>query len=104
MRSQLETIHNDDTNNCFICNIPREKFERFGIDFTRHNTIEHNKNIYIWLKLHLTEKPKEDFTWHETYVWSLINSKKISYIPIGQSVAFNKKEKEQEDTSNELIL
>ena len=53
MRGQQEEISQDDMNNCFICNIEREKFERVGIDFNKHRNQDHPMNQYIWLKYYL---------------------------------------------------
>ena len=47
MRAQQEAIKEDNDNKCFICNIEREKFERYGIDFNEHRNVQHPMNQYI---------------------------------------------------------
>jgi len=41
-REQKEAIKDDNQNNCFICNIEREEFERAGKSFEFHVKNEHD--------------------------------------------------------------
>ena len=83
-RTKKAELDEDTHNACFICNIDREEFEHFKIDFTGHIKLYHNMWHYVWFMMHLEETAREEYTGHEEYIWDLYQDKNIVFFPIKQ--------------------
>jgi hypothetical protein len=53
MRSERNEISDDQTNNCFICSLPREVFERHRVQFSDHVDKHHNPWFYLYYRMYL---------------------------------------------------
>ena len=83
-RSKKAELDDDTQNTCFICNIDREEFDHFKIDFKRHIAHYHNMWHYVWFMMHLEETPREEYTGYEEFIWDLYQEKNSSFFPIKQ--------------------
>jgi len=70
LRSEDETRKYDDRNSCLICSLKREDFERVGESYNDHILYEHKPDSYIWVKLYLTRKRKDELNGIESYLWN----------------------------------
>ena len=51
LRSSKADIEKDESNNCFVCSLKRDQFERKSIKFAEHIETEHNRWNYIYYKV-----------------------------------------------------
>ena len=85
-RAKRDEMADDNNNFCFICNFERDEFERNQIDYEDHIKHYHYMWHYIWLIMHLEDKPREDYTGAEEYIWQLYSKKNIMFFPIKQVI------------------
>ena len=85
-RAAREALEEDTNNFCFICNIERDEFERYEIDFGEHILHYHNMFHYVWFIMYLKATSTYDFTGNETYIWELYQQRSIAFFPIKQVI------------------
>ena len=77
----------DMANVCLICANNRSVFDRLGRGWAHHTTKEHQPRAYLLFYVHLCEKPKNDFTGAEMYVWNQLQDKNISWFPLHKALS-----------------
>ena len=55
-------------NRCFICNIDRYTFDRYGGGFEKHIESDHSLWNYLYYIVHLQTKDPTDYSGVESYV------------------------------------
>ena len=81
------------TSRCFVCGIERSVFERGANGFDDHIRRDHSSFAYLFLLLYLMEKPAEEHSGLETYVWRKLCEDDPSFFPRG-SLCLERKKRE----------
>eukprot|EP00051_Salpingoeca_urceolata_P021920 m.350531 g.350531 ORF g.350531 m.350531 type:complete len:2826 (+) comp19889_c0_seq3:203-8680(+) len=70
-------------NQCFICSLPSDDFDRANppTGFLEHISREHHMWDYVCFILYLKDKDKTDLSAHEEYVWGKWQEKNTSWYP-----------------------
>ena len=79
-------------NNCFICNINRDKFNSLSIDFDQHQKVDHQYLNYIFYMVKITKISEHDLNSLEFEVLNEMRNNNISFFPVKASIAINDKE------------
>lgn len=103
MRENNDFIQNDTKNRCFVCNMPRELFERHHINFMTHVKRDHNMWKYTYYIMYLKEKKQTKYTGIEAYIISLVDSSKISYFPMNRAIQMVDTEEDQLELLTEKV-
>jgi len=82
MRAEGDAVREAMENLCFVCSIPRDRFETAGESLEEHRSNEHNGEHYIFLRVFLSEKDPNNFTGQEQYVQHCIANKNIRFFPL----------------------
>lgn len=85
-------------NCCFICNINKQEFDRFGDGFEKHIDKDHNLWYYVFYLMHLKSKDQTEYLGIESYVWEKFTQDDISFFPMHRALVLEKhKESKQVD-------
>ena len=87
LRAKKVERENDIANVCLICANERSVFDRLGNGWGMHTTEEHQPRAYLLFYVHLREKPKNDYTGAEAYVWDQLERKNISWFPLHKALS-----------------
>mmetsp|Transcript_29848 Transcript_29848/g.38559 ORF Transcript_29848/g.38559 Transcript_29848/m.38559 type:complete len:281 (-) Transcript_29848:163-1005(-) len=99
MRQAKNEISDKTRNICFICNHPREVFERHRLKFSDHLKKDHNMWNYIFYKMYLERKGQTELTGTEAYLKDQMKIQSISYFPIKQALCLTNVEKKTDEMS-----
>ena len=89
-------------NNCFICDLDRELFDRQGKGFGFHLQWEHNTWNYLYFIVHLKKKNNSDFTGIEQYVYDKISKDDLSWFPQHKAITIEEEEEEEEEAIEDI--
>ena len=88
MRDASNRMEENIQNECFICGISASKFDQGdGLGFAHHVTHAHNKWMYLALWVHILQKPSEDHTGQEAYIFKKLKAGDLSFFPSGRALA-----------------
>jgi hypothetical protein len=100
-------------NTCFVCGFTRESYNDLP-NFSRppfnwHQSEEHPFWAYVHYYVYLKRKNKVNLTGVESYVWALIQTDNLGWIPVRNSAVIQealaeKREEEDEEAAEDLIL
>jgi hypothetical protein len=96
MRAERNEISDDQNNNCFICSLPREVFERHRVQFSDHVENHHNPWFYLYYKMYLEQKDDTELTGVERTLKDQMARQLISYFPVGRALAIPVDDEEEE--------
>ena len=82
LKDSMSEKLDDIDNNCFVCGIDRQTFERCNVDFDVHCRLNHYKWNYIFFIAYLRTKKATDLTGTESFVNESIENKSIEFFPI----------------------
>ena len=68
LRDQMQGVEDELENNCFICGIAKDYFDKDPHGFDTHVQKEHNLANYLFFIQYLIEKDANDYTGQETLV------------------------------------
>ena len=92
LRETTETLADDKSNKCYMCNKSREKMEKTGERFDVHINEHHHLWNYIFYIIALEKKDQTDYTGLEYYIsqkYNLPNEQMdVSWIPDGEESQF----------------
>ena len=75
---------------CFVCGVDRSVFEREGGGFETHIRSEHWNWSYLFLWLYLIEKPADEHTGLEHYVWRRLCEDDPRFFPVGSAICLER--------------
>jgi len=84
LRDQQESATEKLESSCFICDIPKETFDRMPRGFENHTTKEHNFANYLFFLQHLVNKDETEYTGQETYVREKYDNRDWEFFPVGE--------------------
>ena len=79
----MQSVEDDLGNNCFICGIGKDYFDKVPHGFETHVEKEHNLAHYLFFLQYLIEKDENDYTGQETLVWDMYQSRTWDFFPQG---------------------
>jgi len=100
LRDEKNKIEEDIMNNCFICSIGSDVFQRRSTGFTHHTRHEHNPWYYFYFFVYLKYKQHDEYTYLEEYVAEKKRRGEIEYFPLGKAIcleSFPKSKKSKSD-------
>lgn len=62
LREKNQTLNDDKTNKCYVCNMPRDMMQKKGEKFTPHTRKKHFLWNYVFYIIALQRKNKNDYT------------------------------------------
>eukprot|EP00966_Prymnesium_polylepis_P129215 2988502-Prymnesium_polylepis.1 len=65
MRAEGDAVREARENLCFVCSIPRDRFETAGESLEDHRGSKHKPEHYIFLRIFLAEKDPNEYTGQE---------------------------------------
>ena len=78
-------------NSCFACGFTRSAYDEVpnfrGATFDRHKRDEHDFWTYVHYYVYLKRKEKTEFSGAEAYVWHMISTHDLGWIPVRSSSA-----------------
>ena len=80
LRDQMDGVQEELENNCFICGIGKDYFDKDPHGFETHVEKEHNLAHYLFFLQYLIEKDENDYTGQETLVWDMYQSRLITIV------------------------
>ena len=83
LRDQMDGVQEELENNCFICGIGKDYFDKVPHGFETHVEKEHNLAHYLFFLQYLIEKDENDYTGQETLVWDMYQSRTWDFFPQG---------------------
>ena len=75
LRDQMQGVEDELENNCFICGIGKDYFDKVPHGFDIHVEKEHNLANYLFFVQYLIEKDENDYTGQETLVWDMYQNR-----------------------------
>lgn len=92
LRETKEALASDKENNCYICNMSRERIEKAKERFSDHITYRHHLWNYIFYIIALEKKNETEYTGLEYYISQKYNlpdeQMDVSWIPDGEETTF----------------
>ena len=85
MRTKLQDKLEDMSSRCFICGIPKEKFEKLTNEeerFPNHVKVHHHIWNYLYYIAYLNKKDPTEYTGNESYVSENLKKNEINWFPI----------------------
>jgi hypothetical protein len=94
MRQENEDIQKDIMSTCFICSIPKDDFEKNGLNFRKHVREEHNMWKYLWFKIYLENKDQLSYSAIENHAYEMMKSDSgyARLVPIKKSLSLHRAE------------
>eukprot|EP00667_Euglena_gracilis_P000044 EG_transcript_44 len=87
LRDARHRVDEDTASRCFICGVDAYTFDRcVEGGFVHHTKETHNMWQYLYFMYHLRQKPKDEFTGQESYVWDKVRVRDISFFPLHKSM------------------
>ena len=83
LRDQMDGVQEELENNCFICGIGKDYFDKVPHGFETHVEKEHNLAHYLFFLQYLIEKDENDYTGQETLVWDMYQNRTWDFFPQG---------------------
>jgi len=83
LRDQMQGVEDELENNCFICGIGKDYFDKVPHGFDIHVQKEHNLANYLFFVQYLIEKDENDYTGQETLVWDMYQNRCWDFFPQG---------------------
>ena len=77
LRDQMQGVEDELENNCFICGIAKDYFDKVPHGFDIHVQKEHNLANYLFFVQYLIEKDENDYTGQETLVWDMYQNRSV---------------------------
>lgn len=102
LRDQKEKNEEDMRNCCFICNIDKQEFERFGEGFQKHIEKDHNLWYYVFYIMYLKSKDQTEFLGIESYVMDKFNQDDVSFFPLHRALILEEKKGGRTIDQNEV--
>jgi hypothetical protein len=97
MRAARVENRRDTTENCFICSIDKEFFDRQKAEgFNRHIREDHNMWNYLYFYFHIMEQDKDDDDGLEYYIRHCMESQDLSWFPIKKATCLDLAESDEE--------
>lgn len=88
LREEKNFQQDDSINLCFVCNLKRDMFDRYGlVSFEQHREHEHHIWDYLQYIFHLELKDKSRFSGVEASIYDKYNQQDISWMPIGRALS-----------------
>jgi hypothetical protein len=88
-------------NTCFACGFTRMGYDDLpnfrGPSFDTHRDVDHNYWVFVEFYVYLYNKPIEDMTGVESYVWSHLEEQSLAWIPVRNSAAIQNAHAHVED-------
>ncbi len=78
LRDQMQGVEDELENNCFICGIGKDYFDKVPHGFDIHVQKEHNLANYLFFVQYLIEKDENDYTGQETLVWDMYQNRSVN--------------------------
>lgn len=89
LREEQETKKLDVENNCFICNLDKNTFQKRKIQFIHHVTKQHGIKDYLLFLINVTLKPEKDLDPDETRVINALKKNDVSFFPCEKALDWN---------------
>ena len=83
LRDQMQGVDDELENNCFICGIGKDYFDKDPHGFDTHVQKEHNLANYLFFLMYLINKDESDYTGQETFVWNMYQERCWDFFPAG---------------------
>lgn len=80
-RTNLKKRISDEVNKCFVCNLDRDVFLKYKINFNKHVNNEHNIINYVHYILYVITKNQMNLSKIERYVLDKYRINDLSWIP-----------------------
>jgi len=87
LRDAKDAIDLDIRENCFICSLNSDLFQRQSLGFKHHSDHEHNTWHYLYFLIYLKKKSADEFSALEEYVDRQSSLEEIEWFPVGRSIA-----------------
>jgi len=97
MREDQNFIQQDTNNNCFICSLGRETFDKYNIKFSYHQQKEHNTWYYLFYHMYLLGKDDADLNPVEKYLKKQMDNLDIAYFPTKMALCLPREEEDEDD-------
>ncbi|CAD8158586.1 unnamed protein product [Paramecium pentaurelia] len=89
---------------CFICGIQSEKLDK-STQYGHYSHIKKNHHMwnYVYYKVYLFFKPKNDLSGNETYVKRLMINNEIDWFPVKKAIGFTDEDEEDEEQNEDNL-
>ncbi|CAD8074919.1 unnamed protein product [Paramecium sonneborni] len=89
---------------CFICGIQSEKLDK-STQYGHYSHIKKNHHMwnYVYYKVYLFFKPKNDLSGNETYVKRLMINNEIDWFPVKKAIGFTDEDEEDEEQDEDNL-
>lgn len=77
-------------NVCYICSIKRSKFEVKGLNFSDHQTYEHNILNYFHYIIKIQKTDEHDLNSMDFQVLNFIRDSRTDFFPVKKALSLNK--------------
>jgi hypothetical protein len=105
MRADRDERFKNTTENCFICSIDKEVFDRESAmpeGFRRHVKEDHRMWNYLFFIIHLWEQDKDDDDGLEWHIRRCVEQGDLSWFPIKKAMCLKFEESEEEKLKGSL--
>ena len=92
----------DQLNRCDICGIERKIFEKRGLNFDIHQSVQHNLWDYVFYLVYLQTLDEQSLTGFEYFVFSQFKNRSTAWLPIS-STLFLKDTRDEDQLQLNLI-
>ena len=99
-RSDEQSRLTERESQCFICGITKTTFDKEGVSWPQHIYCQHNMHAYLAFLLNINAKSFANCNGIEKYFKIQIETGKVDFYPINQSMAL--KEKKEKDEAMKL--
>jgi len=93
----------DRRDNCPICGLSRDKFERYRINFNKHINCHHEIWKYVNFLIYLETKNPKEYNALEQNIVELVENNNTKWMPNAKTEYLAKGKKDKEDKVNEDV-
>ena len=87
LRQKREGREQEMRTHCFICNVASSEFDKRADGFSNHVSRDHNMWNYMFFVFYIANKPRDDLTGQESFVYNCLVQNDLRFIPVNTSLA-----------------
>eukprot|EP00743_Colponemidia_sp_Colp-15_P005611 GILK01006033.1.p1 GENE.GILK01006033.1~~GILK01006033.1.p1 ORF type:complete len:1199 (+),score=216.20 GILK01006033.1:264-3860(+) len=94
LRDERRAIEEDIKCRCFVCGIDKYEFDNRAKGFEHHVSCDHNVFSYLNFIIYIRNRPVTDCSGVEKYVKAKIDSRDVSWFPMGRALVLSAEDDE----------
>eukprot|EP01060_Flectonema_neradi_P008971 TRINITY_DN16422_c0_g1_i2.p1 TRINITY_DN16422_c0_g1~~TRINITY_DN16422_c0_g1_i2.p1 ORF type:complete len:2879 (+),score=387.34 TRINITY_DN16422_c0_g1_i2:29-8665(+) len=87
LRQKREGREQELRTHCFICNVPSSEYDKRADGFSNHVNRDHNMWNYMFFVFYIANKPRDELTGQESFVYNCLIQNDLRFIPVNTSLA-----------------